>query len=406
LGTSNNFDLIAGAVMDTDQLQKRIQWVEEDRRKEKDAIALLENRLVSLEGNLSASLQQYKGLSSEITRLSAIITRMDQYDQALTKTRLESKQAVDELDKAIKMRIDESEKVQRVQIKSLDGTYADLQKQLEVLPKLDKNIQARVDIEIAIRRSLDELRGKIDAVRIEEEEYTRTIRLLEDGRRQDAKRIVDLQGEVNALRKRMDDQRGQNELSNTNQRKLETRLNELITVEDERRDAMTTFLNKQAVTQVERERTWKEWQTRFDTIETQAVDIESQLVILDTTHREVQRIQANIEELSQRVERRISEITEIQRLSEDRFRQEWVTFKADDQKRWTNYTLTLEEQRNEATRQFGKLAEQTTHIEDELQEVKDLLQQANELVEKRLQSMLQLAHEWVTSYERTMGNSR
>jgi chromosome segregation ATPase len=392
--------------MDIDQLQKRIAWVEEDRRKEKDAIALLENKVVLLEGSLSASAQQSKSLSSEITRLSAIITRMDQYDQALAKTRLESKQAVDELDKAIKMRIDESEKVQRVQIKSLDGTYADLQKQLEVIPKLDKNIQARMDIEIAIRRTMDELRGKIDAVRIEEEEYTRTIRLLEDGRRQDAKRIVDLQGEVNALRKRMDDQRGQNELINTNLRKQETRINELITVEDERRDAMTTFLNKQAITQVEHERTWKEWQTRFDTIEKQGVDIEGQLVSLDTTHREVKRIQANLEELTQRVERRISEITEIQRLSEDRFRQEWVTFKADDQKRWTNYTLTQEEQRNEANRQFGKLAEQTTQIEDELQEVKDLIQQSNELVEKRLQSMLQLAHEWVTSYERTMGNSR
>jgi chromosome segregation ATPase len=392
--------------MDIDQLQKRIQWVEEDRRKEKDAIALLENKILSLEGSLSASNQQNKGLSSEITRLSAIITRMDQYDQALTKTRQESKQAIDELEKAIKMRIDESEKVQRVQIKSIEGTYADLQKQLEVISKLDKNIQARIDVEIGIRRTLDELRGKIDTVRIEEEEYTRTIRLLEDGRRQDAKRIVDLQGEVNALRKRGDDQRGQNELIHTNLRKLDTRLNELITVEDERREAMTTFLNKQAVTQVERERSWKEWQSRFDTIENQAVDIESQLVSLDTTHREVKGIQANLEELTQRVERRISEITEIQRLSEDRFRQEWVTFKADDQKRWTNYTLTQEEQRNEATRQFGKLAEQTTHIEDELQEVKDLLQQANELVEKRLQSLLQVAHEWVTSYERTMGKSR
>jgi chromosome segregation ATPase len=392
--------------MDIDQLQKRVQWVEEDRRKEKDAIALLENKLVSLEGSLAASLQQGKSLSSEITRLSAIIARMDQYDQALTKTRLESKQAIDELDKSFKLRIDDSEKVQRVQIKSFDGTFADLQKQLEVIPKLDKNIQARIDIEIAIRRSLDELRGKIDSVRIEEEEYTRTIRLLEDGRRQDAKRIVDLQGEVNALRKRMDDQRGQNELMNTNLHKLETRLNELITVESERRDVMTNFINKQTVTQVERDRTWKEWQSRFDSIENQAVDIESQLVNLDTTHREVKRIQANLEDLTQRVERRVGEITEIQRLSEDRFRQEWVSFKADDQKRWTNYTLTQEEQRNEATRTFDKLAEQTTHIEDELQEVKDLLQQANELVEKRLQSILAVAHEWVTTYERTMGHNR
>ena len=392
--------------MDIDQIQKRIQWVEEDRRKEKDAIALLESKLVTLEGNLAASQQQSKNLSSELTRLSAIITRMDQYDQALVKARLESKQAVDELDKTVKVRIDESEKVQRVQIKSFDSTFAEIDKQLEVIPKLEKNIQARVDTEIATRRALDELRGKIEAVRIEEEEYTRTIRLLEDGRKQDAKRIVDLQGEVNALRKHMDEQRGQNDLMNTNLRKVDSRLNELITVEDERRGAMTNFLNKQAVTDVERDRTWKEWQSRFDTIEKQAVDIEGQLVNLDATHRDVKRIQGNLEELIQRVERRISEITEIQRLSEDRFRQDWVAYKADDQKRWTNYTLTQEEQRNEAGRQFSKLTDQITTIEDELQEMKDLQQQANELVEKRLQSMLALVHEWVTTYERSMGSSR
>ncbi len=392
--------------MDIDQLQKRIQWVEEERRKEKDAIALLENKIISLEGTLAASIQQNKGLTSEVTRLSAIIIRMDQYDQTLVKTRIESKQGMDDLEKAIKLRFDEIEKVRLAESRSFDNNIADLQKQLEVIPKLDKNIQARVDIEIAIRRSLDELRSKIDTVRIEEEEYTRTVRLLEDGRRQDQKRIVDLQGEANALRKRMDDQRGQTELINTNLRKLDTRLNELITVESERRDVISDFLNKQAVSQVERDRTWKEWQARFDTIEKQAVDIESQLISLDTTHREVKQTQSTLEELTKRVERRISEITEVQRLSEDRFRQEWVSFKGDDQKRWTNYTLTQEEQRNEATRQYDKLADQSTHFGDELQEVKDLLQQANELVEKRLQAILALAHDWVTTYERTMGHTR
>jgi chromosome segregation ATPase len=360
---------------------------------------------VTLEGNLAASQQQNKNLSSELTRLSAIITRMDQYDQSLVKTRLESKQAIDELDKTVKLRIEESEKVLGVKIKSIDGTFAEIYNQLEMIPKLDKNIQARIDGEIAMRRALDELRGKIEANRIEEEEYIRTIRLLEDGRKQDAKRIVDLQGEVNALRKRMDEQRGKNDVMDTNLHKVDTRLNELITVEGERRDAITNFLNKQAVIDVERDRTWKEWQSRFNTIEKQAVDIEGQLVNLDATHREVKRIQGNLEELIQRVERRISEITEIQRLSEDRFRQDWVAYKADDQKRWTNYTLTQEEQRNEVDRQFSKLTDQITVIEDELQEVKDLQQQANELVEKRLQSMLALVHEWVTTYERTMGSS-
>jgi chromosome segregation ATPase len=218
--------------------------------------------------------------------------------------------------------------------------------------------------------------------------------------------LVDLQGEVTALRKRMDDQRGQFEVASNSLRKLETRLNELTTVESERRDEMTAFLDKQALSQVERERTWKEWQVRFEAIEKQAIAVEAQLQTLEASQREAKRDQTFLEELAGRVERRISEITEIQRLSEDRFRQEWATFKADDQKRWTNYTLTQEEQRGEGLRQFEKLAEQTSHQEDELQEIKDLLEQMNEQSEKRLQTLLAMAHEWVSSYEKTLGRAR
>jgi DNA repair exonuclease SbcCD ATPase subunit len=392
--------------MDLEQLQKRIQWIEEDRRKEKDAIALLESRLLAFEGSISAVSQQIKDLSGEVTRLSAIVTRMDQYDQTLLQLRIEAKRQVEELDKEIKQRLEETDKVRRVEVKALDSSLADVRKELELIPKLEKGIQTRVDEENRLRRSIEELKEHIEAVRLEEEEYTRTYRLLEDGRRQDAKRIVDLQGEVAALRKRGDDLRGQSELVNTSLKKVETRLNELSSVEAERRDAMVSFLDKQALTQVERERVWKEWQTRFETIEKQSSDVEGQLLSLDTTHRETKRAQAALDDLAQRVERRISEISEIQRLSEDRFRQEWVTFKADDQKRWTNYTLTQEEQRNETIRRFERLAEQATHLEDELQDVKDVLEQANELAEKRLQSLLAIAHEWVSAYERSIGRSQ
>ena len=392
--------------MDLEQLQKRLQWIEDDRRKEKDALAMLENRLTVLEGSQVAPQQQLKELAGEITRLSTVITRMDQYDAALLQARQEAKRAGDDLSKEMKIRGDEAEKVRRVEIRSLENSLAELRKELEVLPKLDKGLQSRSEDIALLRRLVDEVRAKIDEVRTEEQEYTRTFRLLEDGRRQDAKRIVDLQGEVTALRKRLDDQRGQTELLNTVQRKVEARLTELATVEAERRESMSTFLDKQALTQVERDRTWKEWQTRFETIEKQARDIEGQLLALDATNREVKRSQGSVDELAGRVERRINEITEIQRLSEDRFRQEWVTFKADDQKRWTNFTLTQEELRGEISRQFDKLAERSTQMEDELQEIQDLLSQTNEQAEKRLQALLALAHEWVTTYERTVGRSR
>jgi chromosome segregation ATPase len=391
--------------MDVENILKQVDWLDEERRKDKNKLSSIDERLKSLQENVTPLHQQIKDLNSEITRLNAKLARMDNYDEALLQFRIEHKSDIDELDKIFSKRDEEIEKMRRAEIRALDSNIADIRKELEQIPELQRGMKARMDEEIRISRQIDEVRNRIETVRRGEEEYTRALRLLDDGRRQDSKRLTDLQGEVAAMRKHVDEQRGNFELVSSTIKKLETRLNEMSIVETERREAMNSFLENQALKEVERERVWKDWSTRFDLIETQTTEVENNLQALDSTHRSVKRTQQAVEELTQKVDRRINEMTEIQRLSEERFRQDWVTFKADDQKRWTNYTLTIEEQRGESQRQQERLAEKVTHLEDELQEINDLIFQMNDLTEKRLQALLAMTHEWVSSFERSVGRA-
>jgi DNA repair ATPase RecN len=187
---------------------------------------------------------------------------------------------------------------------------------------------------------------------------------------------------------------------------VEGRLTETLAQDSERQEAQDSFIEKQALQQVEFERTWKEWQAQIEKIGRQSSDVERQFQSLDSTHSEVKRLKGSIEELQGRVERRISEIAEVQRLAEERFRQEWVTFKADDQKRWTNYTLTQEEQRNELSRNLENMGDQLMDLKLGFQEIQDMIHQMNEETERRLQSLLSMTHDWVAAYERIAGNSR
>jgi chromosome segregation ATPase len=392
--------------MDIEQIIKQVDWLDDERRKDKTRLAALEERLSAIEGNVSPLANQIKELGGDLTRLSSIITRMDQYDATLLQQRIETKQYFEELERQSKKRDDESKQIRNTEMRSLDTALAELRKELESLPEIKRSMKSRVDEEARLGRMIDEVRARLDVLRRSDEEYTRTYRMLDDGRRQDAKRMTDLQGEVAAIRKRVDEDRGRIELLTNTTKKIDTRVSEFSVVETERREVMESFLEKQALYHVERERVWKEWQARFEAIEAQTAGIESNLQTLDATHRAVKRSQQSVDELSQKIERRINEITEIQRLAEERFRQEWVTFKADDQKRWTNYTLTLEEQRNESVRQHEKLTEKMGHMEDTVQEIQDLIQQINEQEEKRLQSLLAMTHEWVSTYERTLGRVR
>jgi chromosome segregation ATPase len=156
---------------------------------------------------------------------------------------------------------------------------------------------------------------------------------------------------------------------------------------------------------MERERIWKDWQSRFEAIERQAGGLEGQLQTLDSTHRAVKRAQESFEDITQRFERRINEITEMQRLTEERLRQEWVGFRADDQKRWTGYSLVQEEQQREMTRQFEKFNDQVTGLEDSLQEIEDLVHLITAENQKRLQTLLAISHEWMEEYDRSFGRS-
>ena len=386
--------------MEIEQLAKRVEWLDDERRKDKNTISRLEEQAVALEKKLATAEHQSAELLGEITQLRTVITRMDQFDQAMVQQRAEVNRQIKEQEKLFGQRDDEITSVLRAEIRTFETSLLDLRKELSTIRELKKDVQARVLEEIRLARLIDEVGKNLDDLRINEEDQSRTYRLIEDGRRQDVKRLTDLQGEVTALRKRADEHRGRIDVADTSLRKVETRLNELLVSERERSDSQVAFQEKQALLAVERDAIWKDWQTRFGTVEKQSVDIENQLQSLDAAYLNIKRTQETVDDLIQRVERRINEVAEIQRLAEERFRQEWSTFKADDQKRWTNYTLSQDEQRSEFGRRFERINERVTYIEDGIQ---DLLQYVNELNANNLQALLSALSEFVAGYERTKG---
>jgi hypothetical protein len=193
------------------------------------------------------------------------------------------------------------------------------------------------------------------------------------------------------------------DLTLENVRKLELRMVELQTADNERRQTQTAFIEKQNMQQLDRDRVWKEWQGQFDEISQKATNLDLEMQAFDETNRALKRSQQSFEEITQRFDRRVNEITEMQRLAEERFRQEWNTFKADDQKRWMNYTLAQEEQQRESNRLLEKQSERLLFLEDLTQEMKDYTHQLSKDIQKRLHEILNMAHQWAEGIDQVVG---
>ena len=392
--------------MELEALEKRLDWLEKEHRKERGLVADLTEKLAAYENNASLIQGRVKEVNDGVARFSSIAARLEQFDLLVAQHRSEIAKAIEDMDNRRIKQDRDAEVRRRAEQDAINKSLIELRSALDVLPEFRKGIQLRVDEDTRLIRSIAELDVKINDTARASEEVKRLIRTVDDGRKNDMKRLADVQGEISSIRKRADEAREKSDLNADSLRLFDGRLNEMIASESERRQAQLYFIEQQTIAQLDRDRGWKDWQSRFDSFTKQTATLDQQLAALEETQRAVKRSQDSFDDINKRLERRINEITEIQRLAEDRFRQEWVTFKADDQKRWTNYSVTQDEVFKDIHAALEKLDTRITALDDQAQTQQDFIQQTSETTETHLQTLMNWTHEYLADYQRVLGRSR
>jgi len=383
--------------LNEEQLQKRVSWLDNELRNDKTAIASLQSKLENLDTENSALRLRIADLESEMTRINTLMARLEQFELDIHEIEANTNRQFDDIRSSVQEKNIQSERNER-EIEDLKPQVSDLRKKIDGIDENSEAIDMRKEEDIRLARLIEEMKVEISEIGRFDEEYKRSLRMIEDNRRQDVKRLTDMQGEIAAMRKRQDEIRGKQDLVGDNLRKVETRIKDLLDAESERRESQTAFTEKVNIAQVEQERVLKQWAERFEKIEQITDGIDEQLIGLQEINRSVKKSQSGLDDVTQRFERRINEITEVQRLNEDRFRQEWTTFKSDDQKRWSNYVLSQEEQHREMSRGLENLGERIASLDELFEELQDKLEQLGGEDLKRMQSLLKTIRESIDAY--------
>lgn len=393
--------------MEFEQIVKRLEWLDEEHRKTRTTIITLEERMTALEANIDAVAKQLKPLPKQIAEISNTAARLDQFDAIFAKQRDDMNKALEKIEKRHEKRELEVTKRHHEDLVPLHKAIDELRRSIETeFPPIKRDIKARILEESRLNEAIKELKPPIDqAVRIAQES-ARAQHVFEESKKQDAKRVADLQGELSSLRKRIDETKSKIDLNSDGFKNMDNRIKEMQLSEMERKAAQTTFIEQQTIAQIDRDRSYKEWKEKFDSIKLQTEAFDAQVLKLEETLRTAKRAQETYNELNTKLERRINEVTEMQRLAEDRLRQEWVTFKADDQKRWTGYTLSQDEGTKDVRRLVLKLEERIAPLNEHIETIQDQMHQTASATEQQLQELMNVAHEWLSAYERIMGHGK
>ncbi len=381
------------------QLEKRVEWLDNERRNDKTAIAALQSKIDNLGTENSALRMRIADMESEISRLNTLVMRVEQFELDISSVRTDLSRQIEDVKGAAQEKFIQTEKNNQ-RIDDVNFDVAELHKKIATYENYPQLVEERKEEDIRLGRLIEEIKAQVIEISRFDEDYKRSLRMLEESLRQEAKKLTGVQGEVAAVRKRQDETRGKQDLLGDSMRKLEIRIRELLEAESERQVSQTAFIERINLAQVERDRAFKTWSERFDRMEEITKGLDEEISGLEETHSEVRKALKSLDEVTQRFDRRVNEITEVQRLNEDRFRQEWTTFKSDDQKRWSNYVLAQDEQFREMARDLEGFANRIANLEDLIKGVQDTIVEMGRDDLKRMQAQLATIRESIEAYNK------
>ncbi len=377
-----------------EDLKNRVDWLDGERRKDKALLATLEERLANLTGILDSQAKQLQDTSSQLTKMNTRI-QPQKIDELISKQREDTSRALDAMDKRRLELEEEAGRSRAIEKNRIDKTIGDFKKQIELLGDLQESMEARKSEQARQAVLLQEMRKTLDAIQKRDEERTRIIAATEEGRRQDIRRMADIQGEQQTIREKSSENSARLDAVESAGRRNDGRLAELMALELERRNAMAIWQEQQTSALMERERQWKDWEKRSADSIARMAEFLKQVESFQELHRSMRQAIDEYHGLSDRMEQKIKEMAEIQRIQEDRLRQDWTTFLADDQKRWTAQNLTWEDEWRERDRKFTKVADKLNRMEEQSEEISDALRSAQEGDRTRLETLANMIREWL-----------
>lgn len=389
--------------MENNEILMRFDFMDAERRKDKQLITNLQEQVSSLQEVITAQKREIKHLSAEMKKSSANMVRYDEHEETIAKLRVDHAKLITEIEKKINL-LEKTLTAQRKDDQdTLNIRLLELQNELKAVNEIKKDVQSKIENDFQINQRIDELARTLADLSLKDTELEHGIKLVEDSIRIDSKRVSDLTIDLTALRKKIDEERTAVDSQREYVRKLEAQINDLVNREQLRHQEQIAFIEAQSRQEIDRESFFKDLQEKASQFQAIRDAIQSQMAEVQQASRSLKKSQTEFEELNERLDRRLNEIAEMNRLMEERFRQEWLAFKADDQKRWTNYSLGQEEALRVVDRELNQLTDRITNVEDTIQNLLDQVHVINEETEKRVKGLLTLANENLSSFERSIG---
>ena len=387
--------------MEINQIASMIEWLDEERRRDKALIATLEERVAHQTDSVDSMQRRVNTVESDQALIKQESLPAKKEHDIIEQVRLDMEQMLENAEARRLTAEREAERRLELQRENIQRAVADLSEKADRLERQLANISDIQTEGDRLTNAMRLLNQEVDDLTKKLEGPDRRLAFLEEQRRTDARRLAELESELPDYKKSVDSLQPKLSLLEDLAVRNERRIQDFNNVDRERRDQIQQFIDQQQLLVQQRDQQLAELTKRFGVHDEELQKNIERFEVWAQAYREMKRIVDDFNRIGDRLDRRISESSEMQRLSEERFREEWNDWRDEDQKRWKQLTLSSDEVWRNHDREFSNFIRRIDDLEGAIPGLRSNIERLwhlerarAELYRERYQAML---HEYDVS---------
>ena len=379
--------------MNLEELITKIDKLDDQIKSLNKSFSTIHDKINEVDDKTSGFLNLMRDEKKEIARLNSTIMGLGQFDAAIAQVRVDFNRKLDEFQKQKKQE-------ERLRTNLVDEDIKSIQPMIEktrseLTNEFDKKLTSFLEENSRQINRIKEIESKTRENLESSKDYRSGMNSFNQDLRRTIKQVENLQAEVGASLGKQDEIRSKFEVISDSLRNNDSRLNEIIATESERKQIQLGFIEKQSLNQKERDRTWTEWEQQFEEFSKQIYGV---LPELQNQQLGLEQSKNNFEDITQQFERRIKELTEMYRLLDEKFRKEWTTYKTDSEKRWSNISMVIDDKQGGYSDQFQSLKDRMVFVEDNTNEMQEVLLLMSTEIQKGMQNIMKMVNGWMDAF--------
>lgn len=374
------------------QLRAQLSYLDQERRKDKQTIVSLQERMEGLLREVEARTRYSQNLESQIAEMKVGISKAGGWTTQLEQLRAEFGEMVQRIEDQRGKTDREAVRVRQIELESITRQLNEIKKEVKPYGQYAEAIEARKQEDARLSELIGRLQLQTVDLDRRIEQPGVSIAYLEEQRRQDARRIAAMEQELPDIKRKFDTLPPQLLLLDEAVRRKQVDLDEAAKL----LESQAQVLESQRVSDVNRERKFAEYMGAIEKYKDAADAIQQQVTGFVQMREEVRRILAEIPDFEQRLEVRINEVFEIQRDGEERARRAAENFKNVIEKDWSTFAQSQEEKWHERDKRISEYEPRLTSLEDEIVKFQPQISPIYDIFEAFAKHYASAGREWLS----------